>query len=71
MKDCGGMVIGITTQSNVATLARWDAVLPIADIDEWLSPILTVIPLQLLAYSVALQRGLNVDQPRHITKFIG
>jgi glucosamine 6-phosphate synthetase-like amidotransferase/phosphosugar isomerase protein len=71
VKDCGGVVIGITTRSNVATLARWDAVLPIADIDKWLSPILTVIPLQLLAYSVALQRGLNVDRPRNITKFIG
>jgi glucosamine 6-phosphate synthetase-like amidotransferase/phosphosugar isomerase protein len=69
VKDCGGTVIGITTQSNVG--ARWDGVLPIGDIDEWLSPILTVIPLQLLAYSVALQRGVNVDQPRNITKFIG
>jgi glucosamine 6-phosphate synthetase-like amidotransferase/phosphosugar isomerase protein len=70
-RACGAMVTVITTQRNVANLAAWDAVLPIADIDEWLSPILTVIPLQLLAYSVALQRGLNVDQPRNITKFIG
>jgi len=37
-------------------------------VDEILSPILTVIPLQLLAYHLAVSRGLDVDRPRNITK---
>jgi glucosamine--fructose-6-phosphate aminotransferase (isomerizing) len=36
--------------------------------DPWLSPFLTVLPLQLLAHYLAVQRGLNVDRPRHLTK---
>jgi hypothetical protein len=39
-------------------------------VDELLSPILTVIPLQLLAYHIAARRGLDVDQPRNLAKSV-
>jgi len=37
---------------------------------DMLYPVLTVIPLQLLAYYIAVQRGLNVDQPRNLAKSV-
>jgi glucosamine--fructose-6-phosphate aminotransferase (isomerizing) len=40
---------------------------PVADL---LSPLLTIVPLQLLAYHIALVRGCNVDQPRNLAKSV-
>lgn len=48
----------------------FDKVLPVPASDELLSPILTVIPLQLLAYHIAARRGLDVDQPRNLAKSV-
>jgi glucosamine--fructose-6-phosphate aminotransferase (isomerizing) len=48
----------------------FDDVLPIPAIPDILSPILTVIPLQLLAYHIAARRGLDVDQPRNLAKSV-
>jgi glucosamine--fructose-6-phosphate aminotransferase (isomerizing) len=42
----------------------FDRLLPVPPVDELLSPIVAVIPLQLLAYHIAARRGLDVDQPR-------
>jgi glucosamine--fructose-6-phosphate aminotransferase (isomerizing) len=39
-------------------------------VDELLSPILAVVPLQLLAYYIAARRGLDVDQPRNLAKSV-
>lgn len=61
-------VIGITTTASHSQLFDHSILLPA--IDERLSPFLTVIPLQLLAYYIALERGLNIDQPRNITKTV-
>jgi glucosamine 6-phosphate synthetase-like amidotransferase/phosphosugar isomerase protein len=70
IKSYGAYLIGITTVSN-PDRDLFDVVLPVADIDYLLSPLLTVIPLQLLAYYVARSRGLEIDKPRNLTKFIG
>jgi glucosamine--fructose-6-phosphate aminotransferase (isomerizing) len=48
----------------------FDDLIPVPVVDELLSPILTVIPLQLLAYHIAAHRGLDVDQPRNLAKSV-
>ncbi len=68
-KSHGAPVIGIVTRDNAnATERLFDTQIVLPAIDEILSPLLTVIPLQLLAYYIAVLRGLNVDRPRNITK---
>ena len=37
---------------------------------EWISPLLTVVPMQLLSYHIAAHRGLDVDQPRNLAKSV-
>ncbi|MDX2239663.1 MAG: SIS domain-containing protein [Leptolyngbyaceae cyanobacterium bins.302] len=68
-KSHGSPIIGIVTRddgTNTAELFETQIILP--TVEEMLSPLLTVIPLQLLAYHIAVLRGLNVDRPRNITK---
>jgi len=48
----------------------FDRLLPVPPVDELLSPIVAVIPLQLLAYHIAARRGLDVDQPRNLAKSV-
>ena len=50
--------------------ALFDLLLPVPEIDELLSPLLTVIPMQLLSYHIAAHRGLDVDQPRNLAKSV-
>jgi len=47
-----------------------DHCIEIPEIEESLAPILTTIPLQLLAYHIAIMRGCNVDQPRNLAKSV-
>lgn len=61
-------LIGITNVSSPTDRAVFDHLLTVPAINEPLSPFLTVIPLQLLAYAIAVQRDLDVDRPRNITK---
>ena len=65
-----GKIISITGfgQSEVKSLS--DAVIEIPDTLDCLSPLLTTIPLQLLSYHVAVERGCNVDQPRNLAKAV-
>ena len=63
-------LIGITPKQGVAEADIFDYVLPVPLVDELLSPIVTVIPLQLLAYHIAARRGLDVDQPRNLAKSV-
>ena len=44
--------------------------LPVPEVDELLSPLLTVVPMQLLSYHIAAHRGLDVDQPRNLAKSV-
>ena len=48
----------------------FDVLLPVPPVDELLSPLLTVIPMQLLSYHIAAHRGLDVDQPRNLAKSV-
>ena len=63
-------LIGVTPKQGVAEGDIFDYVLPVPLVDELLSPIVTVIPLQLLAYHIAARRGLDVDQPRNLAKSV-
>ncbi|MEB3356022.1 MAG: glutamine--fructose-6-phosphate transaminase (isomerizing) [Synechococcales bacterium] len=63
-------LIGVVAMTDTAAEEIFDALLPVPLTDELLSPILTVIPLQLLAYHIAARRGLDVDQPRNLAKSV-
>ncbi|MEP0880565.1 isomerizing glutamine--fructose-6-phosphate transaminase [Trichocoleus sp. ST-U3] len=67
-KARGVQLIGVTSTNNPEITGIFDRVLTVPEADELLSPILTVIPLQLLAYYAAVHRGLDVDRPRNLTK---
>jgi glucosamine--fructose-6-phosphate aminotransferase (isomerizing) len=66
----GAHVIAITTAGNRAIAQHAESTLAIPRTDWMLQPILAVIPLQLLAYGIAVRRGLNVDQPRNLAKTV-
>jgi glutamine---fructose-6-phosphate transaminase (isomerizing) len=70
VKSYGAYLVGITTEDS-PDAAIFDMVLPIAPVTALLAPLLTVLPLQLLAYYTAQAKGLDVDAPRNLTKFIG
>ena len=48
----------------------FDDLLPVPEVSEWISPLLTVVPMQLLSYHIAAHRGLDVDQPRNLAKSV-
>jgi glucosamine--fructose-6-phosphate aminotransferase (isomerizing) len=63
-------LIGVTPINHGAVTEIFDDLIPVSEVEEILSPILTVIPLQLLAYHIAARRGLDVDQPRNLAKSV-
>jgi glucosamine--fructose-6-phosphate aminotransferase (isomerizing) len=63
-------LIGVTPMDEHEAAETFDTVIPVPHVDELLSPIVTVIPLQLLAYHIAARRGLDVDQPRNLAKSV-
>lgn len=63
-------LIGVTPQNISENADVFDTILPVPDVDELISPIVSVIPLQLLAYHIAARRGLDVDQPRNLAKSV-
>jgi glucosamine--fructose-6-phosphate aminotransferase (isomerizing) len=69
-KARGGRVIAVATEGDEQILAQADRVLFVPETPWMLSPVTTVIPLQLLAYHIAAQRGLDVDQPRNLAKSV-
>ena len=74
VKARGGSVIAITTDGH-DTLKRildsaHDAIISLPRVPEMLSPIAMVLPLQLLAYHIAVRRGCDVDQPRNLAKSV-
>jgi glucosamine--fructose-6-phosphate aminotransferase (isomerizing) len=66
----GGRVIAVATEGDTALAPHAEAVLSIPEVSPLLSPVLTVLPLQQLAYEVALRRGCDVDQPRNLAKSV-
>ncbi|MGH2416547.1 MAG: SIS domain-containing protein, partial [Microcystaceae cyanobacterium] len=63
-------LIGVTPIDDRQAESTFDDVLPVPAVEELFSPVLTVIPLQLLAYHIAARRGLDVDQPRNLAKSV-
>ena len=63
-------LIGITPMDEVEAAETFDTLIPVPHVDEILSPIVTVIPMQLLSYHIAARRGLDVDQPRNLAKSV-
>jgi glucosamine--fructose-6-phosphate aminotransferase (isomerizing) len=64
----GGKVICIG--SDEESLALGEEKVPVPDCSEWLAPALDVIPLQLLAYHIALLKGCDIDKPRNLAKSV-
>lgn len=65
-----GRVIAITTEGDINLPGMVDFVIEIPKVHEILMPLVSVIPLQLLSYDVAVMRGRNVDQPRNLAKSV-
>ena len=65
-----GRIIAIATEGDDKIAARADHVIYVPATLEFLTPILTIIPLQLLAYYIAILRGCDVDQPRNLAKSV-
>jgi len=65
-----GKIIAIVTKGDVDIKKMADFCIEIPDTEECLTPLLTVIPLQLLSYYVATKKGRNVDQPRNLAKSV-
>ncbi|NER95413.1 MAG: glutamine--fructose-6-phosphate transaminase (isomerizing) [Symploca sp. SIO1B1] len=63
-------LIGVTPVNDQEAAETFDDLLPVPTVEELLSPILAVIPLQILAYHIAARRGLDVDQPRNLAKSV-
>ena len=63
-------LIGVTPMNDAEAKEVFDDLLPVPLVEELLSPLLTVIPLQFLAYHIAARRGLDVDQPRNLAKSV-
>jgi len=65
-----GIVIAVVSEGDVDVKAIADYTIEIPEIDESLIPFLSVIPLQLLSYHIAVMRDCNVDQPRNLAKSV-
>ncbi len=70
VKARGGCIIGIITEGDTELLDVLDHVIQIPRTHDALTPILASVPLQLLAYHIAVLRGANVDQPRNLAKSV-
>jgi glucosamine--fructose-6-phosphate aminotransferase (isomerizing) len=70
VKARGGQVIAIVTEGDERVKSLADTTIEIPETLPLLTPILAAVPLQLLAYYVAVQRGADVDQPRNLAKSV-
>ena len=70
VKARGGIVIALATEGDTTIAEKADHVLYVPAAPPFLSPIVAVIPLQMLAYAIAVRRGADVDQPRNLAKSV-
>jgi len=70
VKARGGKVIAIVTEGDTGLTKLADHQIEIPETLDLLTPVLSVLPLQLLAYYIAVRRGCNVDQPRNLAKSV-
>jgi len=71
VKARNGIVIAVVCEGDEGEVGKMaDYMIPIPPTSELLLPILEVVPLQLLAYHIAVRRGCDVDQPRNLAKSV-
>lgn len=70
VKARGGRIIAVVTEGDEQVKNIADQVIEVPQTENFLAPLLSVIPLQLLAYHVAVRKGLNVDMPRNLAKSV-
>jgi len=70
VKARGGRVVAITTRDEESLHGKLDYEFRIPETKDMLTPVLASVPLQLLAYYIAVKRGANVDQPRNLAKSV-
>jgi glucosamine--fructose-6-phosphate aminotransferase (isomerizing) len=70
IKARGGPVIAVTCEADTDVAALADDVIRVPSVDDFLQPVITSIPLQLLAYHIAVLRGCDVDKPRNLAKSV-
>ena len=70
VKARGGQILAVVTEGDTKVRALADHVIEVPKVHEALAPLLTVLPMQLLSYHIALIRGCNVDQPRNLAKSV-
>jgi len=70
VKARGGIAIALATEGDEDIAAKADHVLTVPEVPPLLSPVVNIIPLQLLAYQLAVRRGCDVDQPRNLAKSV-
>jgi len=70
VKARGGIVIAVATEGDLAIRQKADHVLYVPEASPLLTPVLTALPMQLLAYHMAVRRGCDVDQPRNLAKSV-
>lgn len=70
IKSRKGVIIAIVSEGDKEVIKIADYIIEIPKTPEFLSPLITTIPLQLLSYHIAVLRGVNVDQPRNLAKSV-
>jgi glucosamine--fructose-6-phosphate aminotransferase (isomerizing) len=70
VKARGGIAIALATEGDETIAEKADHVIYVPEAPMLLSPVVNIIPLQLLAYQLAVRRGCDVDQPRNLAKSV-
>lgn len=70
VKSRGGRILAIVTEGDTAVAQLADQIIEVPPTLACLAPLLTAVPLQLLAYHIAVEKGLNVDRPRNLAKSV-
>jgi glucosamine--fructose-6-phosphate aminotransferase (isomerizing) len=70
VKARGGQILAVVTEGDTKVRSLADHVVEVPKVHNALAPLLTVVPMQLLSYHIALMRGCNVDQPRNLAKSV-
>lgn len=70
VKARSGKIIAVATEGNKRIKNYADDVIFVPDTEKFVSPLLTVVPLQLLSYYIALERGCDIDKPRNLAKSV-
>jgi glucosamine--fructose-6-phosphate aminotransferase (isomerizing) len=70
VKARDGIVIAVVTEGDHLARETADYVIEIPTAPDLLAPILEIVPLQMLAYHIAVRRGCDVDQPRNLAKSV-